>query len=270
MLEIPQDLKDQNKALRKKALPIMSTLNEGGQLKASHQKTQDEINSACIEMCDWVYESTAQYLKQNKLVGIIGGDHSVPYGAIKAIGEHLKGNFGILHIDAHLDLRKAYHGFKHSHASIMHNVSQLKQKPKNITQFGIRDFCKEEFDLVKSNPNLYNCYFDIETKQRQLQGESWAQICQEAITKMPENIYVSFDIDGLTPTLCPDTGTPVPGGLEFQEMLMLLSTLHKLKKRIVGFDLVEVSGGPNNNEWNGNVGARTLFKLCAWSVLTNK
>lgn len=269
MLDIPEELKEANKTLRKKATPVMATLNEGGELKSTQVKAQAEINEACEKMCNWVYDQTRKHLEKNQIVGIIGGDHSVPLGAIKAIGEKCKGNFGILHIDAHLDLRNAYHGFKHSHASIMYNVFNLKNRPKQITQFGIRDFCKEEFDLVKENPNYFNCHFDLETQNRKFNGETWANICEKAVAKMPDNIYVSFDIDGLNPTLCPGTGTPVPGGLEYTEMLCLLSTIAKQKKKIVGFDLVEVAPGANNDEWNGNVGARLLFKLCGWASLTN-
>ncbi len=270
MLGIPHELKDQNKALRKKATPVMATLNEGGELKSTHLKAQAEINEACEQMCTWVYEKTKTHLKKNQIVGIVGGDHSVPLGAIKAIGEKYRGDFGILHIDAHLDLRNAYHGFKHSHASIMYNVFNSQHRPKQITQFGIRDFCKEEYDLVQKNPDYFDCHFDTEVQNRKFKGETWMEICEKAIAKMPENIYISFDIDGLNPTLCPGTGTPVPGGLNYSEVLVLLSLLAKNKKKIIGFDLVEVAPGANNDEWNGNVGARLLFKLCGWAVQTNK
>lgn len=269
MLEIDKKILHKNNLLRKKALPVMKAINSGKSLNTSQKKSIIEINKACDEIHDWVYQTTLSYLKQGKIVGIIGGDHSTPLGAIKAIGEIHDGNFGILHIDAHLDLRSAYHGFKHSHASIMHNVFHLKNRPQKLTQFGIRDFCREEYDMVKSNPEYFDTHFDIETQNSKLSGVSWLEICDTAIRKLPDNIYVSFDIDGLNPALCPGTGTPVPGGLEFPEMLALLAAIHRNKKRIIGFDLVEVSKGPHRSEWNENVGARVLFKLCGWSVMTN-
>ncbi len=265
MLPINKKLLAQNNSLRKKAVPLMKAINEGKKLSKEQTKTREQINKACDEMTEWVYKTTLENLKAKKIIGVIGGDHSVPLGAIKAIGEHYYGNFGVLHIDAHLDLRDSYHGFKHSHASIMNNVFNLENRPKRITQFGIRDFCIEEFDMVKDNPNYFDCHFDIET-QNLKQSTKWSDICERAISKLPDNIYVSFDIDGLNPTLCPGTGTPVPGGLEYSEMLTLLATIKKQNKKIVGFDLVEVSGGADNNEWNGNVGARLLFKLCGWAV----
>lgn len=269
MLDINKKLLQQNNLLRKKALPVMNALNNGKTLSAAHKATQKIINQACEKMYDWVYETTLEYLKQDKIVGVVGGDHSVPLGAIKAIGEAYSGDFGILHLDAHLDLRKAYHGFNHSHASIMYNVFHLKNRPRKITQFGIRDFSREEYELVINNPDYFDTHFDVETQNKKMSGVSWIDICDKAIRGLPDNIYVSFDIDGLNPTLCPDTGTPVPGGLEFSEVLTLLASIHKHKKRIVGFDLVEVSKGSSRHEWNENVGARTLFKLCGWSVITN-
>src|SRR5690606_31492133 len=115
--------------------------------------------------------------------------------------EKYKGNFGILHIDAHLDLRNAYHGFKHSHASIMYNVMNLQYRPQKITQFGIRDFCAEEYQIVQDYPTYFDSHFDIETQRQTLSGTSWLEICEQAIRHMPDHIYISFDIDGLDPTL---------------------------------------------------------------------
>jgi agmatinase len=90
------------------------------------------------------------------------------------------------------------------------------------------------------------------------------------VTALPERVWISFDIDGLDPKYCPHTGTPVPGGLEFQQANFLLSVLVGSGKKIIGFDLNEVAPSLDdpNNEWDANVGARLLYKLSAWTLLS--
>jgi agmatinase len=272
MLPIPKKMKAQNVSLRREALKVNKTLQNLKKLTPAQTKIQNKINKAAEDMCEYVYKNTKEILKENKSFGVIGGDHSVPYGAIKALSEHTKGNFGILHIDAHLDLRDAYLGYQHSHASIMNNVAQLPHAPKKIVQFGIRDFCEDEVEFMNSQKGKFTTYYDLPTKKKLLSGKSWLEICKEAIAELPDQIYVSFDIDGMDPTLCPNTGTPVPGGLSYEQTLALFSTIHEMGKKIIGFDLVEVSGGTDksnpNYEWNGNVGARMLYKLCGWAMVT--
>lgn len=272
MLPVPQKMKKENVALRREALKVNKAQQSLQKLSPAQQKVLSKINKANDAMIDYVYSNTKEILESGKAFGVIGGDHSVPFGAIKALSEHTKGNFGVLHIDAHLDLRDAYLGYQHSHASIMNNVSQLPHAPKKIVQFGIRDFCEEEVQFMDDRNGKFKTYFDLPTKKELLKGKSWLEICREAISQLPDQIYVSFDIDGMDPTLCPNTGTPVPGGLSYEQTLALFSTIHEMGKKIVGFDLVEVSGGTDasnpNYEWNGNVGARMLFKLCGWAMVT--
>lgn len=272
MLPINKKMKAQNLSLRKEALKVNKTQQSLQKLTPAQIKIQNKINKAADDMCEYVYNNTREILNEGKAFGVIGGDHSVPYGAIKALSEHTRGEFGILHIDAHLDLRDAYLGYQHSHASIMNNVAQLPHAPQKIVQFGIRDFCEEEVEFMKDRPGKFQTYFDLPTKMDLLKGKNWLEICKEAISQLPDQIYVSFDIDGMDPTLCPNTGTPVPGGLGYEQTLALFSTIHEMGKKIVGFDLVEVSGGTDksnpNYEWNGNVGARMLYKLCGWAMVT--
>jgi agmatinase len=80
---------------------------------------------------------------------------------------------------------------------------------------------------------------------------------------LPEKVYISFDIDGLDPKLCPHTGTPVPGGLELEEAFYLIKEVARSGRQIIGFDLCEVA--PGNDQWDGNVGARVLYRLASWS-----
>jgi agmatinase len=155
----------------------------------------------------------------------------------------------------------------------MYNVMTSSWKPKKLVQLGIRDFCEEEYEFTKSRADI-KTFFDLDVKRSLLGGEPWTRICQEVIRELPEKIYISFDIDGLDPAYCPHTGTPVSGGYTPDQIYFLFNELAKAGKKIVGFDLNEVSTGgaslEDANEWDGNVGARMLFKLCGWSVATQK
>jgi agmatinase len=249
--------KQLSKYYRTKAALIIEYLEAGKALTDDLLALQKEINEASNTLNTEVYEQTKQLLAQNKLVGLVGGDHSTPYGHIKAIAEKHE-SIGILQIDAHADLRKAYEGFEHSHASIMYNVLQLPGISKLI-QVGIRDICEDEIELVQQDERVI-MFDDFKLKQNEFSGITWQQQCEDIVNKLPEKVYISFDIDGLSPDLCPNTGTPVAGGLSFHQAIYLIKTVAKSGKTIVGFDLNEVS--PGNDEWDANVGARMLYKLC--------
>lgn len=270
MLEFPEFLKEKNDIYKAKAQQLMhlkENLSEDWELQ---DKLTNEINHACEEMSAWVYGKSKEILNDGKLLGLVGGDHSTPLGVIRALSEKYQGNFGVLHIDAHADLRNAYQGLKQSHASIMFNVMNDKAAPQKLVQVGIRDFCQEEYDLSQKDPRI-ETYFDIALKRRLNEGESWAQICKDIVHQLPQNVYISFDIDGLDPALCPSTGTPVPGGLSLDQVFYLFYQINKSGKKVIGFDLNEVSSGEaEHSEWDGNVGARVLYKLCGWCVNSNK
>lgn len=206
-----------------------------------------------------VYRAAAAILRAGKVPGIVGGDHSVPFGAIRAVAEHHP-ELGILHFDAHADLRDAYEGFRWSHASIMHNVLHDIPGVSRLVQVGIRDFCEQEFLAIQAAEGRVVTHFDAEWQRRRLCGATFDTLAQEAVAALPRNVYVSFDIDGLDPALCPNTGTPVPGGLSFAEAVHVLTAVVESGRRVVGFDLVEVA--PGDGEWDANVGARLLYKLC--------
>ncbi len=229
-------------------------------------KTLREINEGSLFLNNWVYEQTKELIAQGKLVGLLGGDHSTPLGFYKAIAEKYE-DFGILHIDAHCDLRKNYEGFKYSHASVMYNAMEEIPQLKKLVQVGVRDFCDEEFDyMINSNQRIIT-YFDKNIKERQYDGETWKVIADEIINHLPQNVFISFDIDGLDPKLCPHTGTPVQGGFETEQIFYLFKKVIQSGRKLVGFDLVEV--GVSHSEYDENVGARCLFKLCNLMVASN-
>jgi agmatinase len=229
-------------------------------------KTLKEINEGSNFLNAWVYEQTKELLHEGKLVGLLGGDHSTPFGFYKAIGEK-HGDFGILQIDAHCDLRKGYEGFKYSHASIMYNALEEIPQLKKLVQVGVRDFCDEEFDYMVSSGERIITYFDKNIKERQYEGETWKTIADEIISHLPQIVHISFDIDGLDPKLCPHTGTPVQGGFETEQIFYLFKKIKQTGRQLIGFDLVEV--GVSHSEYDENVGARCLFKLCNMLMTAN-
>lgn len=228
---------------------------------ASDNAALAKIDAAGDKVAAFTYEHTLKVIKEGKIPGLVGGDHSTPLGAIRACAEQAAGGLGILHIDAHMDFRDAYEGFKYSHASIMYNVLNTIPGVKRLVQVGIRDFGEGEMGFgIEQGSRVHTC-FDDQWAEELLAGTSFADLCKAAISHLPQDVYVSFDIDGLDPSLCPHTGTPVPGGLSFNQASLLLSALKQSGRRIVGFDLVEVCPGPDD-EWDANVGARVLYKLC--------
>jgi agmatinase len=229
-------------------------------------KSLKDINEGSSFLNKWVYEQTKDLMQSGKLVGLLGGDHSTPLGYYKAIAEKF-GDFGILQIDAHCDLRKAYEDFKYSHASIMYNALEEIPELKKLVQVGIRDYCEEEFEYISNSNYRIVSYFDREIKERQFEGQTWKSIADEIIDHLPENVFISFDIGGLDPKLCPHTGTPVQGGFETDQVFYLFKKIMQSGRKLVGFDLNEV--GVSHDEWDENVGARCLLKLCNLLVSSN-
>lgn len=265
MPAIPQNLHDESTRLRALAVQHLTAL-EAGEAIDTDNLLLSTINAACENLNIFIKNTTLNYIRQGKLVGLLGGDHSTPLGFLRALSEKYD-RFAILQIDAHADLRKAYEGFTYSHASIMYNALKLPAVGK-IVQVGIRDFCEEEVDVMRRAAGRVVTFFDADIKQHQYEGKTWSSVCDAIIKELPDFVYISFDIDGLDPKLCPNTGTPVAGGLEFQQAVYLIKKLVKAGKRIIGFDLNEVAPS-GNDEWDANVGARMLFELCNWMAVSN-
>jgi agmatinase len=227
----------------------------------------ERVNEIGTRLNAAVRSEAQRWLAMGKLFGVVGGDHSVPFGSIAEHAVRFPG-LGILHIDAHADLRRAFEGFTWSHASIMHNVVQRLPEIGRLVQVGIRDLGQEEFEQIRASRGRIRTYFDPLLAAGQLMGRSWAEQCSRMADELPESVYVSLDIDGLDPSLCPHTGTPVPGGLSFHQLDLLLRVLVESGRRIVGFDLDEVAPGPPGDEWDANVGARVLYKLIGWMLVS--
>ena len=257
-------LQQLNKETCQLSQKIISCWEEDKKLNQKEKKWVQQVNEACKEMTSYVYKQAKSISSLGKYPVVVGGEHSVSEGILKWVGEKYLGNFGLLHIDAHFDMRKSYQGFQHSHASVMHNVLSQSYPPQKWVQVGIRDFSEEEYKMMQSHKQIHT-YFDTDLHQALFSGRSWASLCEEMISHLPSSIYISLDVDGLEWNYAPSTGTPVPGGLSFNQLLFLFKEIKKQNKKIIGFDVVETSVGSKGNplaEWNANVSARLIYQLC--------
>jgi agmatinase len=243
-------------------------IEAGGATDATVERALARVNEIGILVNEEVYATVRNELAAHKLVALVGGDHSTPYGTIRAHAEACPG-VGILHLDAHADLREAYEGFTYSHASIMFNVMTRIPEVGRLVQVGIRDVSEAEVDMIEHSEGRIVTYYDAELATRRHAGEPWARQVDRVVHDLPKDVYLSFDIDGLDPTLCPHTGTPVPGGLSFAEVTALVAAVARSGRTIVGLDLNEVSPAPDGaDEWDGNVGARLLYKMIGWMLIS--
>jgi len=227
----------------------------------------ERVNTIQAQLNDWVEAQAAAALDADKLVALVGGDHSVPFGSIRAHAERHPG-LGVLHVDAHADLRAAYDDFTWSHASILHNVTTRIPEVARVLQVGIRDLCEEEHDLIESSDGRIQTLFDHEWAEARLRGHDLVALVRRSLAFLPREVYVTFDIDGLDPALCPNTGTPVPGGFTWNEAMLWLRELVASGRRIVGVDLTEVAPDPTREPgqgWDEIVGARLLYRLIGFA-----
>lgn len=233
----------------------------------------------------------AASLEAGKRVVLLGGDHSTALGSIRAHARHFRQadhesspgaaspGLGILHLDAHADLRIAFEGFERSHASVLHNalepgldapasdhhpVPGAAEGIAALVQVGLRDLSRGELDHIGRDPRIH-AVLDRDWAAARAHGEDLSRIIHSAIERLPARVYLTLDIDGLDPSLCPNTGTPVPGGLSWHEAWMWIEAIAASGRELVGADLVEVSPGadadPGTDTWDAMVGARLLHRI---------
>ena len=266
LLPIPGDMlawNDEGRALAAKVIEVGGDVGGDEALTAALAR----VNALSEKVNDAVYATVKEQLAKKKLVALVGGDHATPFGTIRAHAEAFPG-LGVLHVDAHADLRDAYEGFTHSHASIMFNVMTRIPQVGRLVQVGIRDFSEAEADFGARSAGRIVTHYDADLATRAFDGEAWSRTTAHIVEGLPKQVYVSFDIDGLDPTLCPHTGTPVPGGLAFNQATALVRAVVQSGRTIVGVDVNEVVPGDDGDEWDGNVGARILYKMIGWMLVS--
>lgn len=221
-------------------------------LKGIHTDSAVLEKSSPEAMFEAVYQRVAQRLSDEKWVGILGGEHSVSCGSIKAHAEKFA-DLTVLQIDAHADLREVYHGSKFNHACVMRRAQEWCR----VVQVGIRSVCKEEMEFIDPNSIFY--------AHQLWQNNDWID---KVIEKLSSNVYLTIDLDGLDPSILPSTGTPEPGGLSWWQLLTLIERLTKAK-RLVGFDVVELC--PNPAEKSSDLlAAKLVYKILSMKYAFQK
>jgi len=268
MLDPSVEIRRANRKARKAARSI---IKRGGALDGDErlQRKLERVNRYGDLVNEIVRNAVTEHLRAGKLVATLGGDHSTPFGAIQAHAEVWPG-LGVLHVDAHADLRAAYEGFTWSHASIMYNVATKVPEVGKLVQVGIRDLSEEEFAFARESGGRIVMHHEDEVNRARFEGVPWVHIARAIVGDLPREVYISIDIDGLDPSLCPHTGTPVPGGFSFAEAVALLAAVVDSGRRIVGMDLCEVAPGPDGDEWDANVAARMLYKLIGYALISQE
>ncbi|MFL0121504.1 agmatinase [Tenacibaculum maritimum] len=202
-------------------------------------------------MVNTVHQLTKKYINKNKFVTILGGEHSISIGTIRAFNECFD-NLTVLHIDAHADLRKEYDGSPYSHACAVYEANQHT----NLIQVGIRSMDISETRVI----NRDKVFFAHEMAA----NEYWMD---DVIDLLTNDVFITFDLDALDPSIMPSTGTPEPGGLLWYETLSFLSKVFS-KKNVVGFDLVELC--PNPNEKSSDfLAAKLYYKMLSYKFSSN-
>jgi agmatinase len=222
-----------------------------------------EVDAAGARVNDAVARWVGRQLDDGAIPALLGGDHAIALGGIVAAAERNPG-LGVLQVDAHADLRDAYEGFRWSHASVMHNA--LEACPELVLcQVGIRDLGRAEHERIAGDPRVHTA-FDGVLSEALAAGTPWGRLVDDLLAPLPPRVWISFDVDGLDPALCPATGTPVPGGLSWAQATSLIARVVRSGRTIVGFDLCEVGSEP----WDAIVGARLLYKLACWSIVSQE
>lgn len=231
--EIDASIAELSNSLRGCAQRVIDAMESG---EEPSQEDIDRVNSGSEELNAEVERSCSSLLAQGKIIGLVGGDHSTPFGAIRALAER-NSEFGILHIDAHRDLREAYEGFCFSHASVMYNVLESVPEVTRLVQVAVRDFSQGELLYAQQWGERVASWSDYNLSRAAFEGVTWSEQCQKIVDKLPEKVYISFDIDGLSIELTPSTGTPVSGGLSFNQAAYLLERVVESGRTIIGFEI---------------------------------
>ena len=197
---------------------------------------------------DRIAERTQAAVTAGQMPVTLGGEHSLSYGAVMGVSRALGRPVGIIQIDAHADLRVAYQGEVHSHASVMHLLAEHGMR---LAQFGVRALSADE----EAARGAYQV-FHIDAEELVTKGLHAVQLPDD----FPQDVYISFDVDGLDPSIMPATGTPVPGGLSFYQSLHICASAIA-RRRLVGIDVVELA--PNGAEAWDFTAALVCYRLMA-------
>lgn len=220
--------------------------------KGIYTEAPVDCEGALSDVMERIAARTENAVKAGQMPVTLGGEHSLSYGAVMGVKRALNAPLGIVQIDAHADLRVNYQGEKHSHASVMHLLALEGVK---LAQFGVRALSEEEKVSRAANGVFYRDAEELVVGNRfEIQLPS----------DFPENVYVSFDVDGLDPSIMPATGTPVPGGLGFYQAFHIIQSALQGRK-LVGFDVVELAPRTGELAWDFTA-AQIVYRLMAYAL----
>jgi agmatinase len=234
---------------------IIDALNHQHPLTTQQHQQLADINRASDKVNQLVLKDMDHH--RNSPVILCGGEHGVGVGYIALFANQVE-SFSILQIDAHMDCRVQYFGYDYSHASVMTHYANHRAV-SGITQVGIRDYASVETQFQAQSDTPFHVFTDYGLHQQLFQGKSWHDVCQQILGTLSDRVFISLDVDGLMAYLCPKTGTPVPGGLSYNQLVYLLEQVSKTR-HVIGAELVEVNAS-SASDWNADVGARLLFLL---------
>ncbi len=206
-------------------------------------------NNSPEEVVNSVHKTTKEYIKRNKFVTLIGGEHSISIGSIRAFNECFE-YLTVLHIDAHADLRESYNGTRFSHACAVHEASNTT----NLVQVGIRSMDAIEKTFMDDEKSFF--------AHDMANDEYWMD---KALDAMTNTVFITFDLDALDPSIMPSTGTPEPGGLFWYETLDFLKRVFD-EKNVVGFDLVELCPHPADKS-SDFLAAKLYYKMLSYKFM---
>lgn len=259
--EVDYDLQESSLQLGGDATKVVSHIEDGGTLSGDYFiRKVNRINIGFRDMHRSVGKRVFRYADKGKIVGVIGGDHSVALGAVRSISS-VYPNMGVLFIDAHCDLRPSGKIFAYSHLSIARNIIDEVPQISKMVQVGVRDMSQEELEFAQTNPKI-ELFCHEQLAHSLYNGQSWSSICDKVVETLPKQVYISFDIDALSPECCPHTKRPVAGGMTFDQAVALINRVAESGREIIGFDLTEIVPIMDSGV-DAAVGARLLVKLCA-------
>jgi agmatinase len=220
--------------------------------------TLESVSSGAMpdHLAERLEPMAGKWLDEGKLVGCLGGEHSISLGPIRAAAKRHPG-LGILQIDAHPDLRDSYEGTKYGHGCVMRRALD-DESIASLVQVGLRAISDEDDEAMKADARIHP-HFAFELARRPV--DEWVA---DVVAALPDKVYLSFDLDGLDPSIIPGTGTPEPGGLGWWDALALLRAVFT-QREVVAFDVVELLPEPPSHV-SDFAAARLVFKILAYAA----
>ena len=204
------------------------------------------VGNSPEELVNEVYKKTDEILSDGKFPVIIGGNHTVSIGSVKAFSDHYD-DLTVLQLDAHADLRQEYEGSPLNHACAMARITEMVP----AVQLGIRSMSQDELPFVREDRIFYSHdLFHDKT------------LYKKALDLLTGNVYITIDLDVLDPSIMPSTGTPEPGGPAYYELMHFLKTVAG-ERNVVGFDVVEMCPSPVNKAPDF-VAAKIIYQLLSY------